>query len=148
MSGAGDKEDGMTAHEYDDIIDLPHHVSVKHPPMSMRQRAAQFAPFAALSGYGAAVNETARLTEQAAALDEDTLMLLDERLRILQAHMDESPTVTITCFLPDERKDGGRYADFTGAVRRIDELERVITLQDGTRIDMRRIMMLTGDIFP
>ena len=135
----------MTQGKYDDIIDLPHHVSTRHPPMSMRRRAAQFAPFAALTGYGAAVNETARLTEQAVTLDEDTLTLLDERLHILLSHLDERPVVTVTYFVPDERKDGGRYVDVTDAVVKIDEYEKVIVTENGTRIGWERIVMIEED---
>lgn len=132
---------------YDDIINLPHHTSVRHPPMSMRQRAAQFSPFAALTGYGAAVNETARLTEEAVTLDEDTLILLDERLHVLLAHLDERPIVTVTHFVPDERKDGGRYVDVTGAVEKIDEYEKIIVMEDGTRIGWGRVAMIEGGCF-
>ena len=135
----------MTQGKYDDIIDLPHHVSTRHPPMSMRRRAAQFAPFAALTGYGAAVNETARLTEKAVTLDEDTLTLRDERLHILLSHLDERPVVTVTYFVPDERKDGGRYVDVTDAVVKIDEYEKVIVTENGTRIRWERIVMIEED---
>ena len=138
----------MTQGKYDDIIGLPHHTSDRHPRMTMRQRAAQFAPFAALSGYGAAVNETARLTDQAVTPDEDTLILLDERLRILKAHLDDAPVVTVTRFIPDERKEGGRYEDVTGPVRKIDEYERVLFMEDGTRIPLGNVVMLEGDLFP
>lgn len=138
----------MTQGKYDDIIDLPHHTSDRHPRMTMRQRAAQFAPFAALSGYGAAVNETARLTDQAVTPDEDTLILLDERLRILKAHLDDAPVVTVTRFIPDERKEGGRYEDVTGTVRKIDEYERTLFMENGTRIPLGNVVMLEGDLFP
>lgn len=132
---------------YDDIIDLPHHTSTKHPRMTMRQRAAQFAPFAALTGYGAAVNETARLTEQAVSLDEDTLILLDERLHTLLMHPDEKPVVTVTCFVPDERKDGGRYVEMTGVIKRYDEYEQSIALDDGSIVKVKNIVMIDGDYF-
>ena len=96
-------------HDYDDIINLPHHVSTRHPQMSMYDRAAQFSPFAALTGYDDAIQETGRLTEQKIELDEETLEKLDERFQILQEHLGEQPEVRFTYFKPDERKEGGAY---------------------------------------
>lgn len=105
--------------KYDKIINLPHHVSSTHPHMSMIDRAAQFSPFAALTGYDAAVKETARLTEQKIELDEYEKAALDQRILLLQEHLKELPEVTITHFVPDERKDGGKYFSITEAVKKI-----------------------------
>lgn len=95
-------------HRYDDIIHLPHHQSQVHPHMSLSDRAAQFSPFAALTGYDDAVQETARLTESRIELDENARVLLDERLRLLQINLEEHPFVTFTYFIPDSRK-GRRF---------------------------------------
>ena len=94
--------------KYDDIINLPHPTSAKHPRMPISERAAIFSPFAALTGHAAAIQETARLTEQKMELDEDTKAELDRRQAILLEHIAEQPEVTVTWFQPDERKDGGR----------------------------------------
>ena len=115
--------------KYADIVELPHHVSKKHPPMEMIKRAAQFAPFAALTGYGDAVKETARLTEGRVILSEDALTEMDRRIGAAMAHGDE---VEITCFVSDERKEGGRYETVRGRISRIEM--GTISLDDGTRI--------------
>ena len=104
---------------YDDIINLPHHVSPTRQRMSMHDRAAQFAPFAALVGYDDAVAETARLTESRPALDEQEHKGLDIRLRYLADHLKEQPVVRIQYFVPDERKSGGAILEFNGIVRKI-----------------------------
>lgn len=127
---------------YDDIIGLPHHTSVKHPRMSILDRAAQFAPFSALSGYGAALAETARLTEQRINLTEEELLELDYKQQILMANIDKQPEITVTWFCPDERKEGGEYITTTGSLRRIDEVRRVVVLVDGTEISMDDIYSL------
>ena len=93
--------------KYDDMIDLPHPTSNKHPRMSIQDRAAIFSPFAALSGHGAAIAETARLTDQRMELDEDTKAELDQRQAVLLEHIGEQPEITVTWFQPDERKEGG-----------------------------------------
>ena len=126
-------------HRYDDIIDLPHHVSKTHPQMPMRSRAAQFAPFAALSGYEEAVKETARLTEEERELDEYEREELDHKLQILIRHWKEQPRVTITYFKPDSKKSGGSYVDVTGIVRKIDADQRMIWMEDDARIPMGHV---------
>ncbi|MCD8005221.1 MAG: hypothetical protein LUE91_06155, partial [Oscillospiraceae bacterium] len=98
------------SHDYSDIINLPHHVSATRPHMSMHDRAAQFSPFAALTGYDAAVKETARLTDQRAELDDDMKEKLSERINLLQENLAAAPAVEITYFIPDERKEGGAYS--------------------------------------
>ena len=134
--------------EYEDIIHLPHHVSSKRPQMSMLDRAAQFSPFAALTGYDDAIQETGRLTEQKIELDEETLEKLDERFQILQEHLGEQPEVQFTYFKPDERKDGGTYLTVSGVVRKIKLYEREILLQDGTIIPVDDILKMESHIFP
>lgn len=134
--------------EYEDIIHLPHHVSSKRPQMSMLDRAAQFSPFAALTGYDDAIQETGRRTEQKIELDEETLEKLDERFQILQEHLDEQPEVRFTYFKPDERKEGGAYLTVTGVVRKIKLYEQEILLQDGTIIPVDDILKMESSIFP
>lgn len=137
-------EKWTNAHKYDDIINLPHHQSATHPHMSMMDRAAQFSPFAALTGHEDAIKETARLVEERMELDEDTLRKLDEQLQLIRTNIEEHPTVVITYFLPDERKEGGAYVTVSGAVKKIDEYEQVIILQDGTRIPVVDIAGIAG----
>ena len=133
--------------KYDDILHLPHPTSQKHPRMLISDRAAIFSPFAALSGHGAAIAETARLTEQRIELDEDTRAELDRRQAILLGHIDEQPEVTITWFQPDERKDGGAYLTATGRLKKFRELERILLLTDGTEIPLQNVVALESDIF-
>ncbi len=121
-------------HRYDDIISLPHPTSSRHPRMSVYNRAAQFSPFAALTGYDALVDETARLTESRSELDEQRKAILDEILRMLNDHISETPEVNITYFLPDLRKFGGEYVHHSGHLRRIDPVERSILFVDGLKI--------------
>ena len=132
---------------YDDIIELPHPTSAKHPRMPIRDRAAIFSPFAALSGHGAAIAETARLTEQRIELDEDTRAELDRKQAVLLEHMDEQPDVTITWFQPDERKDGGAYLTATGRLKKLDEIQRVLVLVDGTKILLDDVAGIESDYF-
>lgn len=134
-------------HQYDDIINLPHHQSKTRPHMSLTDRAAQFSPFAALTGYDAEVKEAARVTDEKIELSEEMSFRLDEKLRILQEHMGEYPQVSITYFLPDERKDGGSYVTVTETVKRIDEYGRQIVLTDGSQIPIKDILEMSGDIF-
>lgn len=132
---------------YDDIINLPHPTSQRHPRMPIRDRAAIFSPFAALSGHGAAIAETARLTERRIELDEDTRAELDRRQAILLGHIDEQPEITITWFQPDEIKDGGAYLTITGRLKKLRELERALLLADGTEIPLEDVVALESGIF-
>lgn len=127
---------------YDDIIDLPHHVSATHPQMPMSDRAAQFSPFAALVGYDAAIRETGRLTEAKAEPDEEALRELDRRIRLLAERLGDEPEVDITYFLPDQRKAGGAYQSVRGVVKKIDDFRRIIVLRDGTGIPMDDVAAL------
>ena len=127
---------------YDDIIGLPHHVSRNHPPMPMRDRAAQFAPFAALTGYGDAIEETARTTAEWREPDEQAAAELDRRLNELIAKQPEHPQVTVEYFVPDERKAGGEYVSASGKVKRVSTAERIVVLTAGDRIPIDRIVAL------
>ena len=132
---------------YEDIINLPHHVSKTRPQMPMSDRAAQFAPFAALTGYDSAIKETGRLTDKKIELDEESLTALDMKYQLLMDTFDDAPEVTITYFQPDERKAGGAYVTATGAVIKVDDFERLITMQDGTKIPMDDILSIDGELF-
>lgn len=121
---------------YEDMIHLPHHASRRHAAMPRLSRAAQFAPFAALSGYDSAVEETARLTDRRTDPDEEQLALMDETLRALLDVIRDQPEISITYFEPDARKAGGAYRCVSGRIRRIDEAQRQIILADRTVIAM------------
>ena len=133
--------------KYDDILHLPHPTSNKHPRMSIRDRAAIFSPFAALSGHGAAIAETARLTDRRVELDEDTRAELDRRQAVLLEHLSEQPEITITWFRPDGRKDGGAYRTGTGRLKKVDEAARTLTLLDGTSIPLEDVAWLESAWF-
>ena len=133
--------------QYEDIINLPHHVSPTRPQMPMSDRAAQFAPFAALTGYDAAIKETGRLTDEKIELDEEALTALDMKYQFLMDALDDAPEVTITYFQPDERKAGGKYVSAVGVVRKVDDFERRITMQDGAKIPMDDILSIDGELF-
>ena len=126
--------------EYDDIINLPHHVSRKHPRMSIHDRAAQFAPFAALTGHGEAIAETARLTDRKIELDDYERLKLDEKLLILQEHIMEMPEISVTYFCPDKKKEGGKYVPITKALRKINDMERTLLMEDGMQIRIEDIL--------
>ena len=128
--------------KYRKILDMPHHVSVNHPRMSMCQRAAQFAPFAALTGHGEAINETARTTQERIQLSEHERSLLDRKLSSILTHVDERPNIEITYFVPDEYKAGGHYTNHSGHIRKILDYENVIILDDGTKIDVSDIIAI------
>ena len=134
-------------HKYDDIIRLPHHISVRHPHMSMQDRAAQFSPFAALTGHEEAIKETERLTQDWRELDEDSKAILDEQLQMIKEKLSERPEVTFTYFEPDERKQGGSYRIITGNVKKIDEYGHRILLEDGTALMVEYLRSMEGDLF-
>ena len=125
---------------YDDIIDLPHPNSESHPRMSMANRAAQFSPFAALSGYDAAVKETARLTEAKAELTEEEQYALDAKLQLLAERISSQPSVAFTYFQPDGKKEGGAYLTVSGVVKKIDRYAGEIVLTNGRRIPVVDIL--------
>ena len=126
-------------HRYDDIIDQPHWQSPTRPRMSRLNRAAQFAPFAALTGHDAAILETGRLTDAFTELDESRKAELDDKLRYIILHLHEKPEVTITYFRPDGKKAGGAYLSTAGVVRKIDEYEKTVIMEDQTVIPVNRI---------
>ncbi len=132
---------------YDDLLYLPHHTSRRHPRMSRLDRAAQFSPFAALTGYDDAVRETARLTDRRAELDDDELAVLDERLRLVLAWEGDPPLVSVTWFQPDRRKEGGAYVTTHGRIRKMDEVKRVLVMDDGNKIPADDIVDLDSEIF-
>lgn len=132
---------------YDDIIDLPHHVPSRHPQMPLADRAAQFSPFAALTGHEAAIQEAARLTEDFIELDEDRKEQLNEQFQILEKNQSQRPEIEVTYFQPDERKDGGTYVAARGRVKRVDASRHQILLVDGTVLSMERIYAIEGEIF-
>ena len=133
--------------KYNEIMGIPHHVSKTRPQMPMSDRAAQFAPFAALTGYDAAIKETGRLTDERIELDVEALSALDMKYQLLMEALDEAPEVTITYFQPDERKAGGKYVSAVGAVKKIDDFERRITMRDGTRIPTDDVLNIDGELF-
>ena len=135
------------AFPYDDILHLPHHVSRTRPPMPMSDRAAQFSPFSALTGYDDAITETARLTDEKTDLNEEVLTVLNRKYQILAEHLDEQPEITVTYFKPDERKAGGAYAVIEGVVKRLDPVEHTIVMRNEVRIPMEGVVSLDGDIF-
>ena len=135
------------SHKYDDIINLPHHVSKKHPQMSLHDRAAQFSPFAALTGHKAAINETARLTDEKQILSEDVIAKLNEQLNLIKENIGTNPIVTITHFVPDDKKSGGAYISNTGVVKKINEYNHTVVLTDKTVIPIEQISEIQSDIF-
>ena len=132
---------------YDDIINLQHHTSASRPHMSAHDRAAQFSPFAALTGYDSAITETARLTDKRVELDEYSKADLNGKLCMLQEQMDEQQEVSITYFRADNKKSGGAYIAAAGCVKKIDEYERTVVMQDGTRIPIEDILSIEGELF-
>ncbi|MBR1762021.1 MAG: hypothetical protein IJ731_01470 [Eubacterium sp.] len=133
--------------EYGDIIDMPHHQSEKRPHMSLSDRAAQFAPFAALRGYEDEISETARQTDKKFELDNDTAALLNERLHIIIESIKSEPEISLTYFIPDNKKEGGKYVSSTGKVRRVDEIQRFIQFKDETKISIDNLLRIEGKIF-
>ncbi len=132
---------------YEDIINLPHHVSGQRSPMSLADRAAQFSPFAALTGYDGAIKETARLTDQKIELDETEKYILDEKLRLLQEQLSSRPEIELTFFSMDEKKDGGSYRSIVGSIAKIDRLNRCLIMQDGMQIAIDEILDISGELF-
>lgn len=137
----------VNEHKYDDIINLPHPVSTEHPQMSLYDRAAQFSPFAALTGHDAAIRETARLTEEFAELDESRKEQLDEQLRLLRENQSRRPEIEVVCFQPDSRKSGGTYVNIRGRVKRVDEYRHQLEFTDGTILPMENLYSIEGNLF-
>lgn len=133
--------------KYDDIIDLPHHVSATRPQMPMMDRAAQFSPFAALTGYDAAIKETGRLTDEKIEMDEENLKDLNMRFQMLIDHLKDEPEVTFTYFKADEQKEGGAYLEVSGVVKKVNDFERMIVMKNGLKLPMDDILNVEGEIF-
>ena len=131
---------------YDDMIHLPHPTSPSRPRMSAHDRAAQFSPFAALTGYDTALTETARLTDTRVELDESGKAVLNDQLRMIQEHIDQHPKVSVTYFLPDPMKAGGAYITTTGCVKKIDEYYHIVLMQDAAKIPIQDILEIDGEI--
>ena len=127
-------------HRYDDIMDLPHHQSKEQTHMSLHDRAAQFAPFAALAGHEEAIEETARLTDEKIMLDETAIEKINEKLYDISQHLSEKRNVSITYFRPDTQKCGGAYLTDVGTVKKMDEVEKVILMDSGMKIAMEQII--------
>ena len=132
---------------YDDIINLPHHVSQKRRQMSSENRAAQFAPFSALTGYSDAIKETGRLTDKKIELDEERKIILNTKLQILNENLKNKPEITITYFVKDHKKNGGAYKDINGIIKKINIYEQEILLEDKTKILLNDIFDIKGEIF-
>lgn len=133
--------------KYDDIIDLPHPEPTCRPRMSRLDRAAQFSPFAALTGYEAVVEETARLTDARSELSEDMKTVLNGKMQRIVDDLENEPFVTVTHFVPDKKKAGGAYVHASGIVKEIDEYERCIVMTDGTRIPIEQVRAIEGELF-
>ena len=134
-------------HKYDDMIGLGHHISKTHPPMARIKRAAQFSSFDALTGFGAAIQEAGRETEEKLELSEDMIDMIDARLAVVQQHIKEQPNIAVTYFLPDDKKSGGRYVTVSGNVRMLDGIEHAIIMADRTKIPIEDVRYIEGDLF-
>ena len=132
---------------YDDILHLPHPTSKRHPRMPIVDRAAQFSPFAALTGHRAAIEETARVTDRRIELDEDAKEQLDQMLQLLLERIDEQPEITVTWFSPDKKKAGGQYHTATGKLKRIDTQESRLILTDGAQIPLEDLLRIRIESF-
>ena len=133
---------------YDDMLDLPRPAMPRAKPLTGLERAAQFSPLAALSGYEAAIREAARLTEPAVELAEDAAAALDKKLRLLARQLPCRPQVTVTWFEPDARKEGGALRVFTGRLRRVDETAGLLIFEDGQRLPLAAVRALESEVFP
>ena len=144
LNGRVVNEEDKVNDKYAHIIDLPHHMSKVRPQMTMYQRAAQFAPFAALTGHSAAIRETARLTDKEIELSESECNMLNQSIALLLEHIGEHPYVSITYFDHDPYKDGGKYITRSGTIKSWDEYEQRITFDDGTQIKVNEIIDIKG----
>ncbi len=133
--------------EYADILNLPHHISKKHPRMSMHDRAAQFSPFSALTGYGEVISETARWTDEMADLDENCKAGLDQKLFLIMSKQEEKPRVTITYFRKDQQKAGGFYETMEGIIKKIDVHENTIVLESLEQVKIEDIIDIDSALF-
>ena len=134
-------------HRYDDMIGLGHPISRTHPPMARGKRAAQFAAFDALSGFGEAIFEAGRETEEKKELSEDMIDMIDAKLAVIEQHIKEQPSISVTYFLPDTKKAGGRYVTVSGNVKMLDGIERAIIMTDRTKIPIEDVRYIEGELF-
>ena len=132
---------------YNDIINLPHYVSKKHPQMSIEARSAQFAPFSALTGYDEAIKETARLTDKRIEIDDGLKNILNNKLQYILENLKLKPEIILTYFVYDDKKIGGKYVEKIGIVKKIDMVEQYVMLIDKTKIPVLEIINITGEIF-
>ena len=132
---------------YDDIINLPHHVSTKHPRMSLEARSAQFAPFAALTGYEDAIEETGRLTTEKIDIDDEIKSKINKKIQLIKSNLLKHNKVSIKYFIPDTKKEGGCYKIVSGVIKKIDEYKQIIIMEDKTEISVNEIIDISGDIF-
>ena len=133
--------------KYADIIDLPHHQSEKRQKMSNYDRAAQFSPFAALTGHADSIKETARLTDEYSEPSEEMKAIMNEKILFLMEQLENQPEITIMFFKPDEKKQGGAYITITGVVKKIKTYERQIQMTTGDLIPIDMIFGIDGEIF-
>lgn len=136
----------MMKDNYEDIIYLPHYEPKNYPRMSSNNRASQFAPFSALTGYEEQVKETARLTNKRMEIDEGLKNVLNNKLQVIQMNIKSNPEITIVYFVPDKKKSGGTYISITGNVKKIDTIKELIIMRDNTKIPMNDILSIAGDI--
>ena len=137
----------QVTHKYDDIINLPRHISKKHPAISLYARSCQFAPFAALTGYEDAIKETARETNERIDIDDELRAILDTKLQIITENLNKNLEITFTYFIQDDRKDGGEYVTVTGIVKKVNNYNGCIYLIDNTEIQIKDIIEISGEIF-
>ena len=133
--------------DYSDIINLEHYTSLKHPRMSIYARSSQFAPFSALNGYEDSIRETARLTDKRIEIDEDLKEILDNKIMYILNNIDSNILVSFVYFVYDQKKDGGKYVEKVGVVKKIDIKSKCIILKDNTKIPMDEIINITSDVF-
>ena len=126
--------------KYDNIINLPHYESKKHPRMSLEARSAQFAPFAALTGYDETIKETARQTDKKIEINEELKRILNEKLQSIKKEIHTKPKIIVTYFVPDPRKEGGKYITVTGNVIKIDEYKKKMILENNIEIPISEII--------
>ena len=134
-------------HQYDDIINMKHHKSKKHPPMSLYARSSQFAPFAALTGYEEAVTETAREVGERIDIDDELKNILDSKIQMLSEQIKKKHEIVFTYFVPDLTKVGGAYINVTGIIKKIDTINQIIILEDKTEIPITDIIDISGEVF-
>ena len=132
---------------YQDIINLPHYISKKRQQMPISDRAAQFAPFAALTGYEENIKEATRLTDTRIEIDEERKLILNDKLQIILNNIKDEPTITFTYFIYDDKKSGGKYINITNQVKKINITDGYIILIDKTKIPIEEIIDINGDIF-